>query len=417
MQTALSSSVSGQQIWVKAGVHKPGTARTDTFSLKNGVAVYGGFAGTETALSQRNWQTNVTILSGDIDNNDINTDMNNIAELTSDIVGGNSYNLITAYYIDATAVLDGVIVTAGQSSGPDHILGGGMVAYSSTPILNNLIFSGNYASGLGGGLSNWESSPNLTNVVFTGNHSVMDGGGMFNEGGAPHLTNVVFIGNSAEGNGGGMANSGAATPLLTNATLVGNSAAQSGGAIVNFSRSTPTILNSILWGNSAENGPQMYSLSYPLIAYSDIQGSGGSGSGWNGGLGTDGGHNLDLDPAFWDAGGLDNIYGNRDDNPRLRLGSPAINSGDATAVPAGVSTDLDGNPRLVQNVDMGAYEYQTPGVHILYAAVSASGSGNCSSWLNACTLPSALSAATAGDQIWVKAGVYKPGAARTNSFS
>ena len=48
------------------GVYYPGTARTDTFQCKYGVSVYGGFAGTETARAQRNWNAHVTTLSGDI---------------------------------------------------------------------------------------------------------------------------------------------------------------------------------------------------------------------------------------------------------------------------------------------------------------------------------------------------------------
>lgn len=36
------------------------------FSLNNGVAIYGGFAGTETELEQRNVSANPSILSGDI---------------------------------------------------------------------------------------------------------------------------------------------------------------------------------------------------------------------------------------------------------------------------------------------------------------------------------------------------------------
>ncbi|MBI4675461.1 MAG: hypothetical protein HY741_27770 [Chloroflexi bacterium] len=63
LQTALTGATSGDEIWVKAGVHKPGAARTNTFTLKSGVAVYGGFAGTESQLSDRNFANNATILS------------------------------------------------------------------------------------------------------------------------------------------------------------------------------------------------------------------------------------------------------------------------------------------------------------------------------------------------------------------
>ncbi len=57
-------------------------------------------------------------------------------------------------------------------------------------------------------------------------------------------------------------------------------------------------------------------------------------------------------------------------NLRLQPGSPAIDAGNNAAVPTGVTTDLDGNPRFVDIpavvdtgagdapiVDMGAYEY------------------------------------------------------------
>ena len=62
------------QIWVKKGVYKPEfnaqsaadpIPRNYCFSLRNNVEVYGGFAGGETLLSQRDYVTNQTILSGD----------------------------------------------------------------------------------------------------------------------------------------------------------------------------------------------------------------------------------------------------------------------------------------------------------------------------------------------------------------
>ena len=62
LQTALTGAVSGDQILVAAGMYKPTTDPTDrtaTFQLKSGVALYGGFAGTETSLDQRNPATKI----------------------------------------------------------------------------------------------------------------------------------------------------------------------------------------------------------------------------------------------------------------------------------------------------------------------------------------------------------------------
>ena len=54
----------GHEIWVAMGTYSPGESEADTFTLKKGVKAYGGFAGGETSLSDRNWVDNVTILNG-----------------------------------------------------------------------------------------------------------------------------------------------------------------------------------------------------------------------------------------------------------------------------------------------------------------------------------------------------------------
>ena len=139
LQTALTNATSGSQIWVRQGVHYPGSNQTDAFALKNGVAVYGGFSGTETSLAQRDWQTNVTVLSSDIDQNDT-VDANGVVTNTANITGSNAFHVVTATNVMSTAVLDGFTITAGNanSSSPPDDAGGGMYNDNSSPTLRNL---------------------------------------------------------------------------------------------------------------------------------------------------------------------------------------------------------------------------------------------------------------------------------------
>ncbi len=53
---------------------------------------------------------------------------------------------------------------------------------------------------------------------------------------------------------------------------------------------------------------------------------------------------------------------------------------------------------------------------VLYVKPTGTGTGDCSSWTNACTLQSALSTAASGDDIWVMQGTYIPGTNRTDAF-
>ena len=96
------------EIWVAAGTYKPTTTadRAISFSMPNGVKIYGGFAGTESTRDQRNWETNKSILSGDIGSENDNTD--------------NSYHVIkNSSWLDETAVLDGFTITGGKADGGD----------------------------------------------------------------------------------------------------------------------------------------------------------------------------------------------------------------------------------------------------------------------------------------------------------
>ncbi|MCK5711322.1 MAG: choice-of-anchor D domain-containing protein, partial [Hyphomicrobiaceae bacterium] len=207
LQTALTNATSGDEIWVMAGTHKPDTtARAETFQLKNGVKVYGGFAGTESDLNERNWENNTTILSGDIGEPSDDTD--------------NIYHVVTGSGTDSSTLLDGFTISGGNANGsyPDD-RGGGMYNNSGSPSLMNVTFSGNSAD-YGGGMYNESNSPSLTNVTFIGNSATQYGGGMHNNGSSPSLTNVTFSGNSAY-YGGGMHNNGS-SPLIQNSIFWNN---------------------------------------------------------------------------------------------------------------------------------------------------------------------------------------------------
>jgi predicted outer membrane repeat protein len=245
LQAALLEADPGEEIWVQAGVYTPtsGADRTATFHLESGVAIYGGFAGTETERAQRDWETNVTILSGDIGVADDNSD--------------NSYHVVTGSGVNVTAVLDGFIIIDGNANGGSNAdYGGGMYNNAGSPRLANLIFFDNSAVYAGGGMVNLAgSNPTLTDVAFSDN-SANRGGGMYSATSSnSELENVTFSSNSAD-IGGGMYNTGS-NPELENVTFSSNTAIY-GGGVYNTS-SNPTLTDAVFSGNNAsQDGGGMY---------------------------------------------------------------------------------------------------------------------------------------------------------------
>ena len=126
LQDALDEAKAGDEIRVAAGIYKPSAIvggkedRKKSFQLKKGVALYGGFRGRETARDQRYWRFNKTVLSGDINGDDVGFKNND----------ENCFHVVTGNGTDETAVLDGFVITAGNANAdvwPDDG-GGGMSA-------------------------------------------------------------------------------------------------------------------------------------------------------------------------------------------------------------------------------------------------------------------------------------------------
>ena len=321
------------QIWVAKGTYKPTTTtdRNVAFVMKNNMAIYGGFAGNETQLSQRNWRLHSTIISGDIG--------------APNIIADNSYNIIRNDNngLNATAILDGFTISGGNANG------------------------GTYIIGRGGGIYNFASSPTIVNCQFLGNNTGSYGGAMFNEASTAKVINSVFMGNTGQ-YGGGLYNESAATELI-NCTMAGNTVAVSGAAMYTFGAVSPKVTNTIMWGNGS--GIQNAGGATPIVTYSIVQG-GYTGTG-----------NLSTDPVFviQPQPGLGNVG-----DLRLLSCSPALNTGSNAALPVGLSLDLAGYNRTVQTtVDMGAYEVQNSGGVIIYVDANATGGNNGTSWINAFT--------------------------------
>jgi hypothetical protein len=334
------------QVWVAKGTYWPsksagnGTANRDkAFVLRKDVRIYGGFAGEETNLNERNVQaSNQTILSGDISSDD----------------DDDAYHVVIAAGDLGNATLDGFTISGGRATG-DRLTAGGTITVngfefarnegaglfireSPDLVLQNLTVTNNTASYSGGGMSVWQSSPTLTNVVVDGNKAAYSGGIDNYDGSHIRMYHSVISRNEALVGGGGMHNDDSSVLTFQNVTISHNTAGAYGGGVYMDSESASpfTFVNTIIWGNDSYGEHDPANLSY---AYSLVQGLTASGT------------NLNADPLFVDPDNGDF---------RLQACSPAINKG---AIDTGgmnlPETDLAGYPRIqLGRIDMGAYEFQ-----------------------------------------------------------
>ncbi len=384
-----------QGIYMPAG---PGGDRTAAFQLIDGVAIKGGYAGySGFDPDARRIYAYETVLNGDLNGDDGPAYMHN---------DDNAYHVVTGNDTGPSAVLDGFTIIGGNADGPwPHDGGGGMLNFDGSPTVKNCTFIHNVALQGGGAMKNTGGSPVAANCRFRNNRAIFYGGAIYNSlDSNASLTNCVIKYNRAGFDGGGMYNSYDSGASLVNCLFNGNSAGFSGGA-VSSALASLTLVNCTLAGNSAPKGKALscdsYLQTYPsellienciiwenggeiwnnddsmiAVTYSDI------GGGWPG----EG--NIDADPLFvrspddgGDGWGDDpatpgvNEAANDDyGDLHLGFGSPCIDAGDNTAVPASVTVDLDGNPRFVDDpatvdtgkgtppiVDMGAYEFRMIG--------------------------------------------------------
>ena len=352
LQSALIAVVEGGAIWVAQGTYKPTqtTTRTIYFNIKGGIKLYGGFIGNETMLSQRNFRTNTTILSGEIG------DANNVND--------NSYHVVSFNANSVNNFLDGFTITGGSANfDPGKVFslpppsststietGGGIVVEdTSMPTIINCNIVNN-AAVMGGGIyvSNY-SIPTIIACKITANQAAFGAGVYAQNSSNANITNTLLSGNR----GIGTIYNNASSPNITNCTFSGNGGYN--GGIFN-TNSQPIIKNSIIWGNATP-----FNDLQSIITNSDIQG------------GYVGAGNLNTDPVFVSPQ-PNGISPTTSGDYHVQATSLTINRGDNATINL-TDTDLDGNLRryLGGIVDTGAYEFQ--GIAIANMIISAQ-SGN-----------------------------------------
>ena len=305
LQTAIANATVGSQIWIAAGTYSPGANTTDYFDISTpGIQLYGGFAGTETMLSQRDFVANKTVLTGDVNGDDIENDF------TTNRADNNLHVMWVSDTITNTTIIDGLYIEHGQTlgasgSGNDR-RAGGILCYGS-PIVRNCVFSQNYGyfasslyprgsgadnvvvenctfknnEGRSGGAMYLVAGGVVRNCTFDNNFALF-GAGAYSAGNQTSFENCSFT------NSGGIDTRGAgiygSTALritnctfdnlsgiwgtsiyATDVTIVdscsfsNSTAVNNGGGLLMAFDAVVTITNTTFTGNAAGNGGALYS--------------------------------------------------------------------------------------------------------------------------------------------------------------
>ena len=354
VQAGLDTAAAGDQVWVAAGAY------VEAITLKAEVALYGGFAGGETDLSQRNWTSNITILDGN-----------------------RAYCVVRASPHSTRATrIDGFTVSNCYWNGSSGAILCTSIDCSMT--ITNCTVKGNEGTGI---YCAYNASPAILNNTISGNTSL----GVYCED-----SQALIANNLISGNGGGIGCHNSSANVIINNTIIGNVGADSYGIICSGSE---TIANTIVAfhtiGIAASTGTSVRN----CCVYGNTTTNYG---GVPDQTGTNG--NISADPKLsWP------FYS----NAHIQPGSSCIDAGDDGVV-QGDWLDIDGQPRILgTHVDIGADEsngttWPPPPNEIVRVSLSGDDANDGSSWALAKRTVQAAIDTVAGSrgEVWVKEGTY-----------
>lgn len=448
---ALKVATAGDQIWVQGFETPTGDnlyVATEGFAVKSGVQLYGGFAGTESRLSQRvtlgkPYQMKYrSVLSGDIQQNDTVGSI----DLIFPANGTRSDNAphVLSVNLEPTqasgnnntypTVINGFSIGSGQADGTDADgKGGGIYVYGDNSqggvfriercfLINNYATQGG-AVYVDASVKSVNGETSLINQSVIYNNAAGERAAVENQAGGIYLAGEATVVNTTifnNENGGMRLSSGS---KVVNTTIARNTGA--GVDMTAAGSSGEHVFNSIIWGNTQlylQNDPGFRNSAYHEVVSNDPATPDG-----NGNIYVAKENRGDKFGPMFDAPSLKTSY-DRDFNWResayplwswnVLEGSVMIDKGDNDYYDQNVygSEDMAGNPRISgDRISVGAYEYQyLPATRIRYVKPTATGTGDGSSWENASgdlqkmINELAESAPSQTGEVWVAAGIYKP---------
>jgi len=375
LQDALDNAITNEEIWVASDTYYPTgfavnsqqTSRDRTFLINKPLYIFGGFNGTETLLSERDVIANPTILSGDLNNDDSSiitttetSRQDNVYHLVSfkgDYASSGQLDGFTLSGANANSTAYDANCATAQTQQYDKRRGGAIYVNADSAgrsiftKINNCIIENNSAIGMAVsysmnpcGSGSTTTDIDFENSIIRNNYSV-DYANIHYASSAysivrnGSLVNCLVYNNTSVNDSSVLMLSAHASHLnnldvdIINSTFTKNT---SSNVVISFNnaQANSVLYNSIIYGNtgsfiSVANG------SNPASANNIIEG------GYLGGT--------NQAPLFTDAA---------NDDFTLQSGSPAINAGDNSFIPAGITTDLLQNVRIYNTtVDMGCYEF------------------------------------------------------------
>ena len=376
----LAAQESGSQVWMKDGTYMLSASVN-----ADNIAFYGGFAGTERKLTERNWKTHQTIVDG-----------------------GGRVSPFRNSNLDASVstVLDGLIVQNGiNQAGANGNGNGGGAILTNGAVVRNCIFRNN------------RTQNNKNGAAI---HCHM---------GQVRIENCLFVNNTSSGNGGGVQVGGGVTATVVNCTLANNVASGPGGAFgLGNNTSNLNVYNTLAWHNVGKGDYNSFGQNADINAggtvvsrYSAIESNSTKFTD-----GDDMNHitlTQEEGPSFVNASIVEGYVSDEADRAQaeaasyeLQEDSPCIDAGNINLT-SNLDYDLGLNRRCSgKQIDIGAYEFDNglPDEEngVIHVAADGDATKDGSSWSTATTLNHALSLADAyaGTAIlWLQAGTYNVG--------